>query len=95
MDLIENDIICSICLENFEKVEKDKTIEKDNLFKTDCNHCFHKCCIKKWKSGKRYYNCPNCRKQLVNEEYQNDPNDPIALNYHFLRIMSGMGGLSY
>ncbi len=39
---------CSICLEN---------IHFSDLYKTCCNHCFHKECIKKWNKS----SCPICR----------------------------------
>lgn len=45
---------CSICLEN---------IHFSELHKTDCNHSFHKECIKKWNKS----NCPVCRQNSKKE----------------------------
>ncbi|XP_068243035.1 E3 ubiquitin-protein ligase TTC3-like isoform X3 [Palaemon carinicauda] len=51
--------VCSICLEGFYGY---KTLT------LDCNHVFHKICIKDWL--KRQSNCPNCRTYfIVEEEY--------------------------
>jgi hypothetical protein len=52
---IESDIICSICLEVFEK--NDKYIE------FECKHIYHKFCIKEWLQNNN--NCPNCRKIII------------------------------
>jgi len=52
---IESDIICSICLEVFEK--NDKYIE------FECKHIYHKICIKEWLQNNN--NCPNCRKIII------------------------------
>ena len=51
----EIEIICSICLEDFQKY--DKYIE------FECNHIYHKNCIKEWLQN--HTNCPNCRKIII------------------------------
>ena len=43
---------CSICMENINN--------KKNLYRSICNHKFHKNCIIKWLEIKP--NCPYCRK---------------------------------
>ena len=47
--------ICSICLEEYDN---------DNIIsKLNCNHIFHKECIKEW--FQKNNNCPNCRKIII------------------------------
>ena len=48
---------CSICLDTIEIDEKE-------IIKTDCNHYFHKECLKEWFS--KSLSCPLCRKDLTN-----------------------------
>ena len=45
---------CSICL---------KIINEYELYKTTCNHVFHKDCIHKWLAIKK--NCPYCRNNII------------------------------
>lgn len=43
---------CSICLEK---------MEKDRYYNTECNHVFHKECLKNWiQINNRHLNCPKC-----------------------------------
>ena len=52
---------CNICLENFE--------ENESLFKTACNHLFHKDCLCTWTKIRS--TCPVCRetiRDLTSEE---------------------------
>jgi len=44
-------IECSICLECINN--------SDNIYKLNCDHCFHRNCIKKWLNKKS--SCPLCR----------------------------------
>ena len=55
------DIICSICLDNNDKDNKDN-IDKDNLkYKLpNCTHFYHKDCIDKWIKLDNN-SCPTCR----------------------------------
>jgi hypothetical protein len=46
---------CVICMENFEN--------HHNIFKTVCNHIYHKDCIMKWIF--QNINCPICRKKIM------------------------------
>lgn len=51
--LIDEYIECSICLRNIQNV---------NIMSiTECNHCFHRNCLFKWKAARRIPTCPNCR----------------------------------
>ena len=43
---------CSICLEKINKCERNITL-------TECNHTFHKKCLKQWLNKNN--TCPNCR----------------------------------
>ena len=45
---------CSICLEQFNDFDK---------ISTNCEHVFHKECIRKWKDASEYndFSCPLCR----------------------------------
>ena len=43
---------CSICLEKINKCERHITL-------TECNHTFHKKCLKQWLNKNN--TCPNCR----------------------------------
>ena len=48
---------CSICLEEF-------VFDDDNVVETtNCNHCFHEECIKRWLRIRT--TCPNCQQNLV------------------------------
>lgn len=49
---LENGVICSICLRNFNRF----------VWKLSCNHYFHYNCIEKW-SAMRNYTCPLCRQE--------------------------------
>ena len=46
---------CSICLEEY--------IENNNIIKLNCEHQYHKECIKEW--FKINNNCPQCRKNII------------------------------
>ncbi len=48
----KTDESCTICVENYKKYQ--------NLIVLDCNHYFHKRCIKKWLT-KQSSKCPLCR----------------------------------
>lgn len=52
-DIKENK--CSICLEEY--------IENNNIIKLNCEHQYHKECIKEWL--KINNNCPQCRKNII------------------------------
>ena len=45
--------ICSICYDN---------LNNNISYKIDCNHIFHKCCIKQWATYNRL--CPICKKKF-------------------------------
>ena len=51
---------CSICLENY--------LKNDKIIKLDCDHIFHKKCLKKWFKilidKSEDLNCPLCRNNL-------------------------------
>ena len=54
---------CQICF---------KTILNDKLYKTKCNHCFHKKCIKEWL---QYSNrCSSCHK-FIKKKFKIKKND--------------------
>ena len=57
VDIIQDEIDneCNICIENFKK--------DNQVIKLDCNHMFHKECIKKWLCEEKV-NCPVCRKDV-------------------------------
>ena len=54
-------MICDIC-------QEDLLEEKINTYKTECNHIFHKECIKSWINTLNNKNelstCPMCRYDL-------------------------------
>jgi len=52
-DIKENK--CSICLEEY--------IENNDIIKLNCDHQYHKECIKEWL--KINNNCPHCRKNII------------------------------
>jgi hypothetical protein len=52
---------CSICLESYDK-------DKGKFILTDCQHAFHKDCIR--ESMKRTNICPMCRKEINYVDYQ-------------------------
>lgn len=57
LTLMNNNNICTICY-NKINIEEEKTI-----IKLECNHLFHKKCIKKWLLLKA--RCPNCNLRIV------------------------------
>lgn len=46
---------CSICLEKYDK--------KDKIIDLECNHVFHKECIKLWLNKNN--SCPQCRDNII------------------------------
>lgn len=58
-ELEKNDIICSICLDEFEKEHK--------IRKTICGHLFHMKCLDKWLS-ENSYKCPMCRSEIASPQ---------------------------
>ena len=46
---------CSICLEKYKK--------KDQIIDLECNHVFHKECIKLWLNKNN--SCPQCRENII------------------------------
>lgn len=50
-DLINKNLSCSICFEEYEKNSQVSVL--------GCDHCFHHNCIKKW--GEKNNTCPICR----------------------------------
>ena len=46
---------CPICLDEYN--------DKETISKLNCNHIFHKKCIKEWFHNNN--NCPNCRKIII------------------------------
>ena len=49
---------CSICTEPMDNI--------DNLITTDCNHTFHKDCLRRWCRAQAKNECPLCRKNIAN-----------------------------
>jgi len=47
---------CSICLDCIDN--------KNEIYLTNCKHCFHKSCFNKFIKFRRNRNCPNCREYL-------------------------------
>jgi len=41
-------------------------IDTDNVFKTKCNHCYHKQCLKSFCKKKNNLQCPYCRVPISN-----------------------------
>ena len=52
--ILNDDMICSICLEN---------LKDDNSVILNCEHIYHKICIKEWL--KKNNSCPNCRINII------------------------------
>eukprot|EP01132_Coremiostelium_polycephalum_P001255 gene1255-1583_t len=61
------ELVCSICLLDFEVDEKtkDKGLAPHRL---PCSHCFHKTCAQDW--FKKNSSCPYCRKEFSNIQDQ-------------------------
>jgi len=49
---------CSICQEPMDNI--------DNLITTDCNHTFHKDCLRRWCRAQARNECPLCRENIAN-----------------------------
>lgn len=56
----DNDV-CSICLTNFKDIE-----QQERVYRTKCNHFFHKNCIKTWINSNNIqsYKCPLCLDEM-------------------------------
>ncbi|KAL2931979.1 RING-H2 finger protein ATL18 [Bienertia sinuspersici] len=55
---------CSICLEEFDKQEKNNNGESDDVAVLCCSHVLHADCLVPWiVKGK--YTCPLCRSNLI------------------------------
>ena len=52
--ILNDDMICSICLEN---------LKDNNCVILNCEHIYHKICIKEWL--KKNNSCPNCRINII------------------------------
>lgn len=53
----ESDVCCSICMDN---------IFNNEIYKTSCDHIFHRNCLLKWLEKKE--SCPYCRKECLLEK---------------------------
>jgi hypothetical protein len=53
---------CVICLEPLSQLPGDPETVTGSIFRTPCNHMFHKKCLKDWMVEKNQ--CPNCRAAL-------------------------------
>ena len=62
------ELTCSICLDNI--------IEKLNIIKTECNHCFHSNCFLQ-NAAHNGFSCPMCRNELakLSDEDEDDYDD--------------------
>ena len=47
---------CTICFENFKRLENVKELKK-------CGHAYHSKCIDKWLEGEK--KCPVCKKEVL------------------------------
>lgn len=56
---------CSICLDDLNEIDLEKGKINNIILKTECNHKFHKKCIK----HNSIINCPICRKLLKFKSY--------------------------
>ena len=71
-----NENLCIICLQDFE----------NTIIKLDCNHCFHRKCINKWR--KINDNCPICRKSITNIiEIKKSKNSKLIFYISFIIIL--------
>ena len=50
----DEEVVCPICLEEFN--------ENETVIELSCKHTFHKDCIKKWFENN--HSCPTCRKKI-------------------------------
>jgi hypothetical protein len=69
----EEEITCTICLENISEIDNHKLI---------CNHSFHEICINRWLATNT--NCPVCRRFIRNRtnhlpDINNRIRDPIPI----------------
>merc|ERR1711964_433769 len=68
----ENAVLeCSICQEHFQK---------NDVYKTDCKHLFHKKCIADWYNSKDDAECPECRCVLRDPDEDKDEQNVLLLN---------------
>ena len=82
----EENINCSICLENFKE-------GKSIIILTPCSHIFHFECLKKWGNESiEHFKCPNCNYDFLKEEenlvikidkkYDNNITNANNINYN-------------
>ena len=57
----DEDMVCSICLEDF--------FEDGYATKIECGHLYHKSCIESWLNNQNS-NCPNCRKEISDRNFK-------------------------
>ena len=66
---IENNIMCTICQDDFESVLKNNPKKyKSKIIKLDCNHFFHYLCFEIYLKKIEILgniSCPNCRKDII------------------------------
>jgi len=65
------EVICPICLEEFN--------DNETVIELSCKHIFHKDCIKSW--FKNNHSCPTCRKKIDLNCDNNDNNSDIFGNW--------------
>lgn len=78
----EEEITCTICLENISDVDNNTLV---------CNHSFHEICINRWLATNT--NCPVCRRFIRNRvprlpEINNQMRDPIPMSNTRIRPSS-------
>ena len=77
-ELNNNDLVCSICLDEFEE---DQNLSE---FK-ECKHLFHKECIEQWIQTKG--TCPMCRHEMdlqqSNRVINADTGEALIRNTHY------------
>jgi hypothetical protein len=67
----DEEVVCPICLEEFN--------ENETVIELSCKHIFHKDCIKKWFENN--HSCPTCRKKIDLNSDNNDNTSDIFGNW--------------
>ena len=73
--MVENDdLTCSICLEEIFPVHK--------IIHTPCSHTYHDECFEKYvislRDNNKAIRCPICRSDIINEPYATPPHSPLS-----------------
>ena len=72
-DVTNRDSTCSICLEDFKKGDRIKSLPL-------CKHLYHESCLKSWYEMSQADTCPVCRRRFSVMSTDNESDSSVAEN---------------